>query len=623
MGLYKVTVYFETGINSVDILASPAVLSTARNTVYPDFYYKREDVDAPSIVIKDNYDNLRDVDYVRIDKYNGGTVKESLYYFAIPHSLAGNTTLMSLKLDGLMTLGGAANLNYTSGWQSRGHIKKEDDTLFNNMAAEDFSPSQELKIYNTTNLKGTGVGTDVTPVITSINLTKLSDNKANEASVIKGIVDGSEDAVMYLPQLTYPAVETYYNCYDFNDKSYHKYKIAATAAYESTGDTTKSGIAKLYSFGQLQIQSSYVIPGEWVGGINSEGASSLPDGVYGGLYGIHTEKALSSIPYQFTVNDYTIKNKKTYSLYRTLSIMNLGSGDLTTRKPSELYNGGTAPSVQLWSDMTATGKPYARFAYIAGTTNQYAGCVQGLQWNNNQLVMEGASGSFWNSISNGFSKQTLERNQERENYELQKAIDKTSANMKLGAVGAIGNAAISLASGDLAGFASNTVGVVGDAALNAFGVRSEMSFLGKGIREMQDEMKESEWQSSAQAQARNENSLSLLQSNSVVAPSVSFSPVQNLGLYGYNYFIAYETRMQDDDVKALDKYFQRYGYNGLHRPLTKECFNQRQYYSFVQAFDINIKSSFGKRIREAAIAQLNSGVRVWNVLPDSKYYEVN
>ena len=90
--------------------------------------------------------------------------------------------------------------------------------------------------------------------------------------------------------------------------------------------------------------------------------------------------------------------------------------------------------------------------------------------------------------------------------------------------------------------------------------------------------------------------------------------------------LAYEIRKSDDDLKSEDMYYQRYGYNGLHRPLTAQCFNERQYYNYVQAFDVNIKNStaqFGLRVRTKAISQLNKGVRVWKVLPDASYYETN
>ena len=121
----------------------------------------------------------------------------------------------------------------------------------------------------------------------------------------------------------------------------------------------------------------------------------------------------------------------------------------------------------------------------------------------------------------------------------------------------------------------------------------------------------------------NENEVDLYKNNNVVAPTIMFTPEQNLGLYGYNKFAIYEIRKSDEDLKSEDMYYQRFGYSGLHRPLTGACFNTRQFYSYVQAFNINIKSNFGLRIRQKAINQLNQGVRVWKVLPDASYYETN
>jgi hypothetical protein len=124
-------------------------------------------------------------------------------------------------------------------------------------------------------------------------------------------------------------------------------------------------------------------------------------------------------------------------------------------------------------------------------------------------------------------------------------------------------------------------------------------------------------------QSINENQVGLIKNNNIVAPTLMFTPEQNLGLYGYNKFAIYEIRKSDEDLKSEDQFYQRFGYCGLHRPLTASCFDTRQYYTYVQAFNINIKSSFGMRIRQKAIAQLNSGVRVWKVLPDASYYELN
>ena len=310
MALSKITVYFNTGFNSIDIPATQAVIETANKKEYPDFYYLREDIDAPQVVIKDTYDNLCDVDYVKIINQNTGRI---CFYFAIPKSLAKNTTALSLSLDALTTLGGAANLNYISGWQSRGHISKEEDTLFNNLSSEDFTPNKELEVVKTKEIHGNGVGVDIKPIITSVNLTTASDDlPENQMDVIQGIVKGeTTETVMYFPKLSFPKTIAEYNCYDFNKGNYKSYSIPCSGAYESDGETTQKGLAKLFSAGQLSLQSSYIIPGEYVGGINSEGGTDKPKGVYGRLYGIHNKIELSDFPYKFTVPNYTIKNKKT------------------------------------------------------------------------------------------------------------------------------------------------------------------------------------------------------------------------------------------------------------------------------------------------------------------------
>lgn len=617
MSLSKITVYFNTGFNQIDIPATQSVLELATKKEYTDFYYLREDVDNPQIRINDAYDNLCDVDYAKIVNQSTGRIS---FFFATPHSLAKNTTALALSIDALTTLGGAANLNYISGWQSRGHISAAEDTLFSNLASEDFTPIKELEIVHTEDVHGGGIGQEVKPIITSVNLTTAADDlPENKMDVIQGIVSkDATDAVMYFPKLSFPKTIAKYYCYDYARGAYKSYSIPCSGAYESTGTTTQAGLAKLFSTGQLSLQSSYVIPGEWVGGINSEGGSTLPDGVYGGIYGVHRNVPLSNFPYQFTVNGYTIKNKKTYSMFRSFAIMNVGSGDTVTRKPSELYNGDAYPSLWVWSDPCATGKPYARFSHINSTPIQYADCVQGLQWNNNQLTMEGASGSFWNSMNFAYQQQNLDRQQARNDFDLQVAESDLA---QRGIEAAINTAANPIGEG--IGFAADLIGRTWSGNSSSFNPQTSFSSIGKFANQTRDTMFNFAQRGSEQAQRVNENYTTMLKNNNVVAPTVSFSPVQNLGLYGYNYFTVYEVRMQDSDIIAFDRYLQRYGVNGLHRPLTKDCFNVRQYYNYVQAFDINIKSNFGKRIREAAISQLNNGVRTWKVLPDSSYYELN
>lgn len=622
-----ITVYFNTGFNGIDIPASPAVLSSATSKTYSDVYYMREDIDKPQIKIKDTYANLRDVDYCSIQTSEGTS-----YFFAVPASLSKGVTLLSLELDALLTMGGAPNLSYISGWQERGHIAKADDTLFGNVASEDWVPSQPLEAVNSQGLNiSTAATKDADVLISNIALYEVGSSGTLTQEVISGIVSGTVDPVMYFPSISSvdPTNETPFAIWDFTENQVHSFSLPHTGAFDATNSTVKKGLDKLYSCGQLELQSSYKIPQMYLQSDPAVGTGSNA-GRLGTITGMHGTASMSAMPYEYTISGYTPKNKKVYTTYRNYVIVNLGSGDLISKEPSEIYDGSaTAPSVNIWADPVSTGKPYARFSYIKGNPIQYADCVRGLQWASSQIVMEGASGSLWNSINNAFANQQLEYNKMYNRFESSVATRQN----KIGLMGAensyrgtrydqYAGVLSSAASGSIAG----TVRASADYMVHGVLSENQMQLTREQYRLSElEQQNRANYQETLIQQQINENGLNLLKSNSIVAPSVSFTPEQNLGLYDYNKFVVYEVRKSDADLKSEDQYYQRFGYNGLHRPLTGQCFNERTYYCYVQAYDVNLKSasSFGLRVRQKAIAQLNKGVRVWKVLPDASYYELN
>ena len=626
-----VTVYFNTGFNGIDIPASPSVLTTAANTTYNDVYYMREDIDKPTIRIKDTYENLRDVDYVSIT-----TSKGTSYYFASPSALAKGVTVIALDLDALLTMGGAANLEYISGWQERGHIAKADDVLFGNTAAEDWIPSQPLESANMQGLSiSSSAQRDLDIIISNIAINSLGASALTQ-DVIEGIVAGDVDPVMYFPSIETVGSATGFYIYDFQETQEHSFALPNTGAFDPTVTNVKNGLQKLFSCGQLQLQASYQIPKEYV-----SGQFGVTAGQYTNLHGVHGEDDLQNIPFEYSIAGYTPKNKKVYATYRNYVIANIGSGDMSIKDPAEIYDGSAAPSILIWSDPTSTGKPYARFKYIKGNPLQYVDCVRGLQWANSQIVMEGASGSVWNSLNTAFSNQQLQRSQSLNLFNQSVALQQGAIqaqkigneytafgiNQTMGILGGLPGAVVGAIGGGMesaTGYGMQTLGKMAqmqltdrNMQLNLESLRTEMS-AAQGRTEMANQ--------NIQNQI-NQNAIGLLKSNSVIAPTVSFTPEQNLGLYGYNKFVIYEVRKSAADLKSEDQYYQRFGYNGLHRPLTKQCFNERDYYCYVQAFDVNLKgagnSEYGLRVRTKAIAQLNKGVRVWKVKPDASYYESN
>ena len=647
----SVTVYFNTGFNGIDIPSSPTVLASASKKTYMDVYYMREDIDKPTIKIKDTYENLCAVDYCAITT-GTGTSAATRYFFASPSALSKGVTLLALDLDALLTMGGAENLTYISGWQERGHIKKTDDVLFGNVAAEDWVPSEPLVAQNTTTVKATDsqVADDYDIIISNIDLGAMGqDAGSSKQTCIEGIVNGQTE--MVFPKIQPPAttVKTSFTIFDFDENDTHGFSIPQTVAFDANNANVVEGLEKLYSCGQLQLQASYHLPKEYLG--NTPTGSSQT-GFLSNITGVHETKDLTNIPFEYTENSYTPKNKKVFATFRDISLVNLGSGDMITKTPEELYDGTHSyPSVNIWADPTSTGKPYARFSYIKGSPLQWFDNVKGLQWANSQIVMEGASGSLWNSIDNAFANQQLQRQQSMnifeagiaaQNYSLQKTamdvgLQHSAVDALIGAfsggAGAVnahysrdkkGNPINELSLGSQmasAGFAIASAGNAFSQAMDTNTFQTQMMW-----NEMQANSSRAEMANNSIQNQINQNNIGLIRSNQVIAPTVSFTPEQNLGLYGYNHFVAYEVRKSYNDLVSEDRYYQRYGYNGLHRPLVQQCFKERTYYNYVQAFDVNLKApvkEFGLRVRTKAIAQLNKGVRVWRVLPDPQYYETN
>lgn len=665
---YTLTVYKNTGFNGLDIPQSPAVLENATKQTYNDVYYLREDIDLPQIQVNDNYHNLADVDYVKLTSNDVGS--PSYYYFATPHAMAGGTTMLSLELDALTTMGGAGNIDYISGWQERGHIAKSEDVIFANTAPEEWLPSQPLKTSAFEEVTGnipsiTHPSQDLQVIITNIDLVKLGKLQDNEMDVVScGVIDAQgqmTDVNMYIPKIEITQSATTFQIVTTpgSSSSTASLKIPNTCAYDATNPIIKKGLEKLFSAGQLQLQGSYTIPREYV--IESQGGQAGvvqeidPDtgnvnGRYTLITGSYNLKEMTNFPFEYVEGSYTPKNKKVFSMYRMFTLANLATGSSVTKSADELkYTNFGCPVVQQWADPTSTGKPSAKFLSDGQSNIVFVDNVSGSNWINNQILMEGASGSLWNTINTAFAQQSLSREMTMskinndfacKQYDIQRyELSIQQANERLGNTLKFGGAAVALGAGITAltgGTALPLMAGIGALAGGASGLLSAGNALGNqsALQNMQKEslrftqeqtMANFQYQSDKYAQSANENRVGLIRSNSVVAPTTMFQPEPNLAMYGFNKFVVYETRMREDDLKSLDDYFQRFGYNGIHRKLEQACFNCRQYYCYVQAFDINIKAtgSYGMRVRNKAISQLNGGVRVWKVLPDAQYYETN
>lgn len=662
---YTLTVYKNTGFNGIDIPASGAVLELAEHTVYNDVYYLREDIDLPQISVNDNYHNLADVDYVKL--VSNDLTPTVFYYFAVPHAAAGNTTVLNLELDALTTMGGAENLDYISGWQERGHISTQEDTLFSNIASEDWLPMAPLKNGDYVEIEDKNEYTDAHPdfdfqvIVSNIDLIsigmKSSDGGGNLLEAIKcGEINEQgqmEEVDAYVPEIKVNQSEdsTQFSIRVYEQSggtpgqvSKHSIKIPNVCGFLVNYPYITEGLKLLFSCGQLQLQGSYTIPKEWIlyktiGGTTESYANLL--GLIEKITGYAFNCGVTELPFEYEEDGYVPKNKKCYSMYRNYTLANISSGCTVTKPVYELlFGSNNAPIVTCWADPTTTGKPSAKFLSDISSHIGFADVVNGSQWINNQILMEGASGSLWNSINASFSQQNIDRSIAKADLDMQYAYkdigfnenqmdinyERAKAQLALGSISSAGTLLGGIAMENPAGIASGVSGLANNALSRMY--TNDMYNLNQAMVQNDRFRTADNYGYTLQAlrQQANENRVGLIKNNSVVAPTTYFTPEPNLAMYGFNKFVVYETKLQKDDLISLDEYFQRYGYNGIHRPLNANCFTCRQYYCYVQAFDVNIKANkaYGLRVRQKAISQLNKGIRVWrNVLPDASYYELN
>jgi hypothetical protein len=683
-----IRVYRKTGFDGINIPSNQTVVETASvGSKNYTGYFIREDIDCPIIRINDTYDNLKDVDYVSISSDFGpdytpeqGTKfnefartkvlsTETMFYFAIPKALSPKTTAIYLELDALTTMGGAENVYYESGWQTRGHVSEKEDVLFSNVADEDFMPSQELQIKNMQTVDADGGGGDDENdeggesvnrsgasidrygirsfVVTSTNLsdfytgsgTGLDDFKAYASRVIEGKVNASDpEAKMYWPFIRCCSnTTTFQTVGETAGANNRSFSLPSTCVYDYDNQDVKDALNKLYSIGQLSLQSSYNIPGKWL-----TNPTESTDHHFATISGVFQQPS-TSIKYKLP-DTLNIRNNKCHAMFRKVALQSVASGDLCIKKISEVYDGIESGSIGLclWSDPSFMGKPYARFSNInsaEGTSQMlYDGCVKGTQWINNQIVFEGASGGVWESINTGFANASAQRGYDQYMTNLRAQHEKTTRwaqyeaamypyeqmQQGMNVASGIAGTVMQAAQGNVGGAINGVMGTVSSAIdMGKMMTMKENVVIPNFQTDLNLNKANSEFEQQKLQQQINENAIGQLRNNNLVAPTVMFSPDANLSLYGINYFIVYETRMADSDIQALDDYFDRFGYSGLHRPLVNGCFDKRSKFNYVQAYDVSIRSDFPMRVRQKGVAQLNAGVRAWKVKPATEHYSNN
>lgn len=338
------------------------------------------------------------------------------------------------------------------------------------------------------------------------------------------------------------------------DKPYSR-KVPSTCAFNYEVKKIRDNIQAVRSLGIEQaITGSYLIPEEYITYI-------APDGQINTITGKKSLITSSINP----IYQAGIKNKKVFSgQYQKIILTSVASNSQEEYEAHDIYESGNYQFI-VFCDPSPEGRPYCKPAvYHGDTDNYFMGTVVGQTWQNQPIAYTQTSGEAV-------------------------AIANTRREITRGTISGVTNATTNALGAVGAGVSGNPVGAISGIAGTTTGIVNTL------------------FDVSNLAYQRNV-------SNIIVAPTINFARISGIQNYIGNYFYVYRYRLSDNDTVRFDNYLTQFGY-ACSEPLTQACFVGRQFFNFVQAESVNLSCDYPMSIRLGAIAQLNSGVRVWHALP--------
>lgn len=543
--LYSVRCYYSTGFNAGNRPADISVLSSANYRDFPSNYL-RQNKDIATTRVKASWNEVADADYIRIG--------DAFYLVAGIAMLSDQTAEIALTLDPLLSMGGVGAIGQVSGWTERAHVAPADDTLFANVLAEPWAPSQPLEM-DQIELIGPTPGEPLNLVLSTVKLddiTHVAEVYTTEASAAIG---GS----VTVPKIPEATEKTYFalnaHVFQYPGGSFYNYDYEGIP--NSINDVRSLGIESAI-IAAYQVPKNFCVTqptGARVGSLENVAMAVTPSENKNYRYG-HT----------------AVHNTKVYALYNDYTLLSACSGDRATWKAEDLYSGGNAPTFRHYADLSPSGRPYMQpDRYHGSITALYQEAVKGENWFRLPYSYTGISGS-----------RVAEASRRRQ-------LTGEIVDASVGAYEQARNVMDSLSPLALAG--SGGMSVV-DASVGAanFALKTDMSMRESAVN--------------YQTQQR------------IVAPVIAFPQEYGAQAYLGNVFYLYRTRLSDNDMVRADNFFTQFGY-AQDKKFEISDLQNRQYFNFIKTRDADIVGTAPLRIRLQCAQLFNSGVRLWHVLPNA------
>lgn len=552
-----------------------------------------------------------DISAHQLDPWNtpheGYKLAIAYYFVTALEQRSRDVTRLYLQLDEWTTMGGSSELTIESGFKIRGHITEAEDAAGYNLAPESIGLTEPLKVIGH-ELLNLGTATKKTDFIVSqIDLTQYT----SEASIDALIAQASNGQSAVVPFISMAPKSGNIMFTDPDGQKWY-FPPVGIGFYDSSNPVVQHNLSVLLSTGQLELQDSYSISDLYCS------VTTIGEGR------ISSAKSDMKSVKPSIKKDITGYPRKADYLFGQEAIYSVLSGNSNIQPFYEVVD----DTVNIWAIPTPSGSPYARFKTLSDHPYTYDQAVQGMGWFKSAVILQGASGSYWNQTAYNFQQQTQSR-AEAENrtanlIQTERFVARGTQLAANTAIG-VGQTASSAASGT--NFLSG-----GKETWEAAQKISDTVFQAANLAvDVQADMAARNFREQSLEQAKNQINTSYVQSQ-LQAPFCGFMPDINRQAFSTDgagngiddRFGVYIVNTSAKDRQRLKNYFLRYGYNGLYKPLTWNEINVKSRVNYIQCEAVCLSHTFyPMRVVSKTASLLQQGLFLWNEKPDQAAFSSN
>lgn len=580
--MYSITLYNNTGFDPVNVPDGPATLQAAASSVveFPAIDTV-QNYFLSSISIKSTFEQVKFADYCKVGDF---------YYFVNSLTMSSpDVAVLSLTPDGLTSGLAKGAITAISGTTERRRVLASEDTM-GAFTGDDplMAPQEPLQLVMGDDLFIGGGATVSVPYVESlIDLVKLQNSFTDGKFTGRTFTDPQDEE----SKVTVPSVDSLTGQTTFaigarilpsTKTQLYRYSKVQEAIGLARALGVESGIINQFSLPPSLVETTET----------EDGSVTLAKGI--------DQKASTGLPFKYS----TVKNQKLlYGQYNKYGLLTV-SGNRFEAAPEEISSTfAGSPEVKCKSDPRPNGKPYFRYSSYLGDSSDtgfWKNSIAGLQWAQVPLVYTEKSNNFQDTYNFQASRigAAIEYNQAQRHF-VQGALP--------GLAGLAGGFAKTLG-GALSGNIGMLDSGIGSIASNVYNLKTQ-----------QYDMRDYE---SKFRLAQEKELLDFGYSQSVVVPTLNF-PYNGDAIRDVlgNGVINYRYRYSDNDLKRIDKLLTMYGYID-RRKFEPSMMNAHTDFDYLQLTGVSISgNTIPMWWRDIIKTQLNTGLRIWHVKPDPKYYE--